>query len=101
MMPSLTVQDNVDLINFFYQNGENITATIRAFCTARGIRKRRQSLTLWSLARANTSQIVSIVWQLAVNSVLKMMVIYSNKYHLIFAKMTFMQLSNTNFKNRL
>lgn len=43
MMPSLTVQDNVDLIKLFYKNGENITATIRAFCTARGIRSSKEA----------------------------------------------------------
>ena len=43
MMPSLTVQDNVDLIKFFYQNGENITTTIRAFCTAHGIKSSKEA----------------------------------------------------------
>lgn len=42
-MPALTVQDNVDLVKYFYQNGENITATIRAFCTARGIKNSKEA----------------------------------------------------------
>ena len=40
-MPHLTIQDNVDLVKYYYQNGENISAAIRAYCTAHKIKERK------------------------------------------------------------
>ena len=37
-MPPFTVEDNVELVKHYYQNGENITAAIRSFCTSHGIK---------------------------------------------------------------
>lgn len=38
-----TTADKVDLVKFYFMNGECVTAAVRAFCTCRSIKKKENA----------------------------------------------------------
>ena len=42
-MESLQIEDKVNLVKFYFLNGESVTTAIRAFCTMKGIKKKENA----------------------------------------------------------